>query len=92
MKHFNQVFNSDAATVHPVTLLRHYGPLTSFCNEIVRSKRRKRNLETFNLIHFTAIKKQVIQLIQNTLVGIDKCVRMHFLCEEPGVPDTNPLV
>ena len=45
-----------------------------------------------NLIYFTTITKQVIQLILIMLVGTDVCVRMVFVWEETGVPGGNPPV
>ena len=45
-----------------------------------------------NLIYFTTITKQVIQLILIMLVGTDVCVRMVFAWEETGVPGGNPPV
>ena len=42
--------------------------------------------------YFTAIPKQVIQLILIILVGTDVCVRMVFVWEETGVPGGNPLL
>ena len=45
-----------------------------------------------NIIYFTTITKQVIQLILSILVGIDVCVRMVFVWEETGVPRGNPPV
>ena len=47
---------------------------------------------SLNLIYFTTITKQVIQLILIMLVGIDVCAWMVFVWEETGVPGGNPPV
>ena len=43
----------------------------------------------FKLSLFTAITKQIIQLILIMLVGAHVCVWMVFVCEETGVPGGN---
>mgnify|MGYP007091346497 CR=1 FL=1 len=45
-----------------------------------------------NVIYFTTITKQVLQLILIMLVGTDVCVRTVFVWEETGVPGGNPPV
>ena len=48
--------------------------------------------KSLNVIYFTTITKQVIQLILIMLVGTDVCIRMVFVWEETGVPGANPPV
>ena len=45
-----------------------------------------------NLIYFTTITKQVIQLILIMLVVTDVCVPVVFVWEETGVSGGNPPV
>jgi len=50
------------------------------------------NKRSLNVIYFTTITKQVMQLILSMLVGTDVCVRMVFVWEETGVPGGNTPV
>ena len=50
----------------------------------------KKNKKSLNLIYFTMITKQVIQLMLIMLVGTDVCVWMVVVWEETGLPGGNP--
>jgi len=43
-----------------------------------------------NIIYFTTINKQVIQLIQILPVGSNDVAKVLFVWEETGVPGENP--
>ena len=76
--------------LHLYTILINVGGI----NKLDVQQRVSRFLDRapLNVIYFTTITKQVIQLILIMLVGTDVCVRMVFVWEETGVPRGNPPV